>query len=195
VDAIDAIEHELNDETARAWSLVKATDGRLFTVRPHPNSWSAAECLAHLSISTEMFLPALRSALEDARKRNLVSDKPPKMDFVGSVLRWFLDPPFRQRVKTAQPFVPKSVRAKAEAFGEFSTLQNKLLEILRATRGLDLRRIKIVSPFDKRVKYNLYSAFRIVAAHQRRHLWQAEQAIETVKRSVALPAASHAATR
>ena len=187
MDAIDAIEEEINDATARAWSLVKSTDGRLFTVRPHPNSWSASECIAHLSISTEMFLPVLRTALDDARKRNLVSDKPPKMDWLGSVLRWFLDPPFRQRVKTAQPFVPKSVRAKAEAFGEFSTLQNKLLEILRASRGFDLRKIKIVSPFDKRVKYNLYSAFRIVAAHERRHLWQAERAVEVVKTTASTP--------
>jgi hypothetical protein len=187
VDAIDAIEQELNDATARAWSLVKSTDGRLFTVRPHPNSWSAAECLAHLSISTEMFLPVLRAALDDARKRNLVSDKPPKMDWLGGVLRWFLDPPFRQRVKTAAPFVPKAVRAKAEAFGEFSALQDKLLEILRAARGFDLRRIKIVSPFDKRVKYNLYSAFRIVAAHERRHLWQAEKAVEVVKVTASMP--------
>ena len=187
MDPIDAIEEEINDATARAWSLVKSTDGRLFTVRPHPNSWSASECIAHLSISTEMFLPVLRTALDDARKRNLVSDKPPKMDWLGSVLRWFLDPPFRQRVKTAQPFVPKSVRAKAEAFGEFSTLQNKLLEILRASRGFDLRKIKIVSPFDKRVKYNLYSAFRIVAAHERRHLWQAERAVEVVKTTASTP--------
>ena len=187
MDPIDAIEEEINQATARAWSLVKSTDGRLFTVRPHPNSWSASECIAHLSISTEMFLPVLRTALDDARKRNLVSDKPPKMDWLGSVLRWVLDPPFRQRVKTAQPFVPKSVRAKAEAFGEFSTLQNKLLEILRASRGFDLRKIKIVSPFDKRVKYNLYSAFRIVAAHERRHLWQAERAVEVVKTTASTP--------
>lgn len=200
MDAIDAIERELNDATARAWSLVKSTDGRLFTVRPHPNSWSASECLAHLSISTELFLPVLGKALDDARKRGLKSDKAPKMDIIGRVMRWFLEPPIRQRLKTGAPFVPKSVRAKAEAFGEFSSLQNKLLEILRACRGFDLRKMKIVSPFDKRVKYNVYSAFRIVAAHERRHLWQAEQAVEALRRPAAPPpatrdAASTAATR
>ncbi len=181
--AMTDVERELNEATARAWSLIRSTDGRLFTVRPHPNSWSAAECLSHLSLSTEMFLPVVKMALEDAEKRGLYSDRPPKMDLIGRVSCWFLEPPIRQRLKTAARFVPKSVRAKAEAFGEFSALQEKLLELIRGAKGIDLRRVKIVSPFDKRVRFNLYSAFRIIAAHQRRHLWQAEQAVAALRPS------------
>jgi hypothetical protein len=184
-EAMSEIERELNEATARAWSLVKTTDGRLFTVRPDPKSWSAAECLSHLSISTEMFLPVLRDALAEARKKKLVARKPPKMDLLGRILRWFLEPPIRQRVKTAAPFVPKSVRAKAEAFGEFASLQEKLADLLRGAAELDLARIKVISPFDKRVKYNVYSAFRIITAHQRRHLWQAEQAIAALTKRAA----------
>ena len=180
-DALDEVEQELNEATRRAWNLIHSNDGRLFTVRPTPGSWSAAECLSHLSISTEMFLPVLTQALEDARRRGLTSTRKPTMDLLGRVLRWFLEPPIRQRVKTGAPFVPRSVRAKAEAFGEFASLQSKLTEILTSARGLDLQKVKIVSPFDKRVKYNLYSAFRILAAHQRRHLWQAEQAVEALR--------------
>jgi hypothetical protein len=177
LDSITDIERELNEATARAWSLVKSTDGRLFTVRPDPKSWSAAECISHLSISTDMFIPVLNTALATARKRNLVAKKPPRMDLIGRVLRWFLEPPIHQRMKTAAPFVPRAVRAKAEAFGEFAALQEKLAELVRSAEGLDLMKVKVVSPFDKRVKYNAYSAFRIITAHQRRHLWQAEQAI------------------
>ena len=181
-ETLDDVERELNEATRRAWSLVQHTDGRLFTVRPGIADWSAAECLSHLSISTESFLPVLGSALEDARKRGLLSERPPKMDVLGRILKWFLEPPIRQRVKTSAPFVPRSVRAKSEAFGEFATLQEKLIELLQGARGVDLRKVKIVSPFDRRVRYNVFSAFRIVAAHQRRHLWQAEQAVEALKR-------------
>ncbi|MDP9193474.1 MAG: DinB family protein [Acidobacteriota bacterium] len=183
MDAIEGVEKELNDATHRAWTLVQTTEGRLFTVRPNPSAWSAAECISHLSISTEMFLPVLQKALDEARKRGLPAGKqPPKMDILGRVLRWFLEPPTRQRVKTSAPFVPRSVRAKAEAFGEFASLQSKLAEQLTAARGIDLMKIKIVSPFDKRVRYNVYSAFLILIAHQRRHLWQAEQAVASLRR-------------
>ena len=182
-DAIDEVEQELNEATRRAWSLVHTTDGRLFTVRPNSGSWSAAECISHLSISTEMFLPVLRTAIDDAHKRNIHSTRRPKMDLLGRILRWFLEPPIRSRVKTSAPFVPRSVRAKAEAFGEFANLQAKLAEILQTARGLNLAKVKIVSPFDKRVKYNLYSAFLILISHQRRHLWQAEQAVAALKKT------------
>jgi hypothetical protein len=74
------------------------------------------------------------------------------------------------------------VRAKAEAFGEFASLQQKLAELIQAARDIDLTRVKIISPFDKRVKYNVFSAFRILVAHERRHLWQAEQAVAALRR-------------
>jgi hypothetical protein len=178
VDPLEDVEKELNEATRRAWTLVQSTDGRLFTVRPKALSWSAAECLAHLSISTEMFLPVLRTTIDKARKKKRKGTA--TMDVVGRVMAWFLEPPIRRKVRTAAPFVPKSTRPKADAFGEFASLQEKLIDLLREARDADLR-AKIVSPFDKRVRYNLLSAFHIVAAHERRHLWQAEQAIAELR--------------
>ncbi len=178
MEELEGLEKELNEATRRAWTLVQSTDGRLFTVRPKAQSWSAAECLAHLSISTEMFLPVLRSAIDEAKKKKPSAKA--KMDVLGRVLAWFLEPPIRKKVKTSAPFVPKSTRAKAEAFGEFASLQEKLVDLLREAREADLR-TKIVSPFDKRVRYNLLSAFHVIAAHERRHLWQAEQAVAELR--------------
>lgn len=182
MDTIEEVEKELSEATHRAWTLVQSTDGRLFTVRPNTSSWSAAECISHLSISTEMFLPVLQAALDDARKRGIIAtNRPARMDVIGRVLRWFLEPPIGRRVKTSARFVPRSVRAKAEAFGEFAAFQSKLAELINSARGVDLNRVKVVSPFDKRVRFNLYSALRIVIAHQRRHLWQAEQAVASLR--------------
>ena len=178
LDPLESAEKELNEATRRAWTLVQSTDGRLFTVRPKAMSWSAAECLAHLTISSEMFLPVLRKAVDEARTRK--RNGKPKMDLLGRVLAWFLEPPIRKRVKTAAPFVPKSTRAKAEAFGEFASLQEKLIDLLREAKEADLR-TKLVSPFDRRVRYNILSAFHIIAAHERRHLWQAEQAVAELR--------------
>lgn len=182
-EAVAALEVELDEATLRARKLVDGTEARLFTVRPHPSAWSAAECLSHLSISSEEFLPVLRKAVDEARGRGLLAKSAPKMDVIGRVLRWFLEPPIRKRVKTTARFVPRSVRAKAEAFAEFSNFQKKLVALLRESRDLDLQKIRVVSAFDKRVKYNVYSAFRIIAAHQRRHLWQAEQAVLALRKA------------
>ena len=113
MDAYARVEHELNDAVERARALVDSTPARLFTVRPALTHWSAAECLAHLSISTEMFLPALRRAVDDARNRHLTPGGAPKMDIFGRILRWFLEPPVRTRVKTTPAFVPRAIRANS----------------------------------------------------------------------------------
>jgi len=182
MNAWDQAESELNDATQRARTLVDNTPARLFTVRPSLTQWSAAECLAHLSVTTEMFLPVLRKAVDEARARHLTSNGTPSMGVVARILRWFLEPPVRARIKTTTAFVPRSVRAKSEALAEFSALQTQLVNLLRSTQDVAIGKVKIISPFDSRVKYNVYSAFLIVAAHQRRHLWQAEQAIDSLRK-------------
>ena len=97
MSVLEEVETELDQATARAWQLVKSTDPRVFTVRPRAGSWSAAECLSHLSLSTELFLPVLKKAFEDAREKGMLSNRKPKMDLIGRTLRWFLEPPIRQR--------------------------------------------------------------------------------------------------
>lgn len=179
--ALTELEQELTEAGERAKRLVDATEPRHFTVRPQISSWSASECIAHLSLSTETFLPVLRDAIEEARKRGLTSGKDPSMDLLGRILRWLMEPPVRSRLKTPARFVPKSVRAKAESLNEFLSLQRQLIELLHSAHDISLSGMKIVSPFDKRARYNLYSAFRIIAAHQRRHLWQAEHAVATFR--------------
>ena len=179
----DRVETELSQAAERARTLVDNTPARLFTVRPSLTHWSAAECVAHLSISTEMFLPLLRRALDGARTRGGPVIGEPAMDFLGRILRWFIEPPVHARTKTTPAFVPKSIRAKGEALGEFTGLQNQLAELVRASRELPVARVKIISPFDRRIKYNVYSAFLIITAHQRRHLWQAEQAVAALRRA------------
>ncbi|HEX9161162.1 MAG TPA: DinB family protein [Thermoanaerobaculia bacterium] len=186
MSAIDRVELELNAATARARMLVDSTPARLFTVRPSLTQWSAAECLAHLSISSELFLVPLRKSIEDARSRGLKAQRPPKMDVIGRILRWFLEPPVRTRVKTSAAFVPRSARAKSEALAEFASLQKQLIDMAESAKELPIGKLKILSPFDRRVRYNVYSAFLILAAHQRRHLWQAEKAIESLRRAQAL---------
>ena len=49
-------------------------------------------------------------------------------------------------------------------------------EVTRQADGLPLDRILVESPFDARVRYNLYSALVMLPRHQHRHLDQAEAA-------------------
>jgi hypothetical protein len=76
---------------------------------------------------------------------------------------------------TTSQFQPLLVEPLDAVVPRFIELQSELLNLVQASIDLDLNRIKITSPISNQVRYNLYSCFLVIAAHQRRHLWQAER--------------------
>ena len=66
---------------------------------------------------------------------------------------------------------------KDSLIGDFARFQQELIERLARLAGANLNGVKVTSPFSQRVRYNLYSAFRITTAHERRHLEQARLAL------------------
>lgn len=167
---------ELADAQRRAHRLGAASTGDLWTARPAPDQWSAAECLAHLNLTSRAFLPVVEEAIARGHDRQLFGSAHHRMDFVGRLL--WLAVTVRVPFKTTQPFVPLSTGRSDAVLAEFDGLQSRLIGCLEGVAGLDLGKLRIVSPFDSRLRYNLYSAFRLIPAHQRQHLAQAERIID-----------------
>lgn len=86
-----------------------------------------------------------------------------------------MGPPVRMRTKTAAAFVPTAVHSVSELIEEFERLQEEQLQRLARADGLSLNDVRVTSPFNANVKYNLYSCLSILPRHEHRHLWQAEQ--------------------
>jgi hypothetical protein len=57
----------------------------------------------------------------------------------------------------------------------FDHLQGEQVRRVEAADGLPLSKVWITSPFNARVRYNLYACLTVLARHEHRHLWQAEQ--------------------
>jgi hypothetical protein len=172
-----AIAAEFESAQDRLHRLAEAVPEARWSERPAPKRWSAAECVAHLNLTSEAFLPPLRSALQQGRDLGGAAPARYRRDVLGWFLWRIMGPPARLRSKTAAPFVPTSQRSRAELVREFDRLQAEQLECVRQAEGLPLGRVRVRSPFDARVSYNLYSCLTILPRHQHRHLWQAEQAV------------------
>lgn len=156
------------DAAADRWSL-----------RPGPGRWSAAECVAHLNLTAVAFREQVQRALEEGRRRGSPEPRRYRRDPVGWLLWRMMPPPVRFRVKTAAAFVPGGGQPPAELVAEFDRLQDEQLGWVKAADRLPLGRLWVPSPFNPRVKYNLYSCLSILPRHQERHLWQAEQALQS----------------
>lgn len=179
---LTAIEKELAEATTRAANLVDRVDEGVFHRRPLADRWSIAECLVHLSLTTRAYLPLIDDALQIGRLMAVTGPRRFRRDFSGWLLCTMAEPPYRYRAITTARFVPDASGSRADILAEFVRLQQELTSRVYHAEGLDLTRLTIVSPFDGRLEYNLYSCFRILPTHQRRHLWQGEQILDELAR-------------
>jgi hypothetical protein len=145
--------------------------------RPQPDKWSIAECLVHLNLSSEAELIVLDNVLARTAEEKSSSEAKYKMDLLGRFLKWMLEPPMMlwSRIKTTEEFQPMNIEFVEQALPNFLNLQEQLKIRVEKANGLPLDKIKVVSPFNSKIKYNLLSCFTLILAHERRHLWQAEQ--------------------
>lgn len=174
---IDALIGELRETSRRASALAAAHTASQLLQRPGKGRWCAAECIEHLNLSNRAYLPRLEEALGVLRSKKLEGGGPFRLEWNARLLKFWLEPPSRIRLPTGAAFQPIDVNDAAAPFGEFSALNRQLEEQLASARGLDLGWAKITSPFARNVKYSVYSAFTLIAAHNRRHLWQGENAL------------------
>ena len=170
------IRQELEEATARLRRFIESCSDEAWARKPSAKGWSPAECVIHLNMTSEMALPLLRDAIREARTQNRMSEGPYRIDFVGRLILRFTEPPYRLRAPSPASFVPSGVEPAAAVLGKFEALQRELLGLVEAANGLALTRIKIAWPVYVRLKYNMFSSLKMIPAHQRRHVWQAEQA-------------------
>jgi hypothetical protein len=173
---LEEIAAEFESASVRLRDLQRRLDPGAWNRRPAPEQWSPAECVAHLNLTASAMLPLLRQGLENARRLQRTAGARYRRDLMGWLLWRATSAPGRFKSKTIPAFVPSSGRPIAEVVAEFDRLQAEQIALTRQAEGLPIDRVKIVSPFNASVRYNVFSALSILSRHEHRHLWQAEQA-------------------
>ncbi len=147
--------------------------------RTEQERWSVAECVAHLNLTSDAYIPRLRAAIAEARNLKAPKQSKYSRDFAGALFGLVVGPlPMLGkirlgRVKTKPDFVPTGNNPKQATIAKFKKNQDTLIGLVREGDGLPLDKVKIKSPFGEKISYNCYSAFVILDRHEHRHLDQA----------------------
>lgn len=146
--------------------------------RPSDERWSIAECVAHLVASGNVYVGPIARAIERGMARQVYGGA----DFTPTRIgRWFIaemEPPPRRRLPTLRRLVPRGLWHRDQLLADFEAMQRSLIHRAIAANGLDLGRIRMRSPLVPVVRLPLGTWFAFLAAHERRHLWQARQVRE-----------------
>ena len=162
-------------------NLTAPLDLETYNRRPAENSWSAAECVEHLSATAREMIPALDAGVATARERRLLAHGPFEY---GRFEKWFArqaggdELPPKRRFKAPKLYQPPQRMYDLEpSVEEFLRLQDAYIETLQLASGVDLARVKVASPATSLLKLSLGQWLRAMESHQRRHLWQAREAL------------------
>jgi hypothetical protein len=159
---------------ARLHALAAALPADAAARRPADGGWSPAECVAHLNLTSQAFVPILHAGLDEARRLGKPAPARLTRDILGWLVSKVAGPNRRFKSKTPPSFVPTGDRPLEELVVEFERLQADHVACVREADGLPIDRVKVPSPFEARLRYSLYSALTLIPAHQQRHLIQAE---------------------
>jgi hypothetical protein len=171
--------------TLEARKLVLGRSAYDLTERLEPESWSAAECLDHVAQTTNAFLPAISKAITAAPK---LTNRTLRTGTIALLLIRHLEPPYRLRYQALPQLMPQQNDFDT-AWPAFEESQTRLSEAVQSGAGLALDEVKVQCPVNARVTYNVYGAFRMLATHERRHLWQMGQILTALDRRRRIEAA------
>jgi len=171
------IARQILQATREAEALILGRDASDLVARLNPESWCVAECLDHLAQTTCAFLPSISQAIADAPK--LTRDRYLRTGVLPSVLIRMLKPPYRVRLNVLPQLAPQKLSSE-NAWSRFVNSQSELFAALNSTAGLAIDKVTVKSPVYARVSYNLYGAFRMLATHQKRHVWQIAQILSAL---------------
>jgi hypothetical protein len=167
------------DESAK--ELVVGLNSEQLNWQSAPDAWSVGQCLEHLCIANEVYLPAIAASLA-GRSVSAVEEITP-----GWFARWFIrsyiEPsPQSKRASAPRKIVP-SPRVEPSVLDRFLRSNQAARELVRHAGKYDVNHIRFRNPFIPVLRFTAGTGLQIVSRHERRHLVQAERA----KRSLDFP--------
>lgn len=156
------------------FKVVNGLDSERFNRRPESGGWSIAECLNHLIVTDKDYTAQIENGLKIAKDKNLLSDGPFKISWFAGKFIGNVEPPVKRKLKAPQKWRPSSDLSLDEVTSAYIKNQDKYIELLKNSAGLNIGKVKLPSPATNLIKFTIFVMFNINAAHQRRHLWQAD---------------------
>ncbi len=165
---------EYQDSIARGLELAARIDDQRLRRRPDAGGWCAAECLEHLSVTMEVYQKRIREAMYKGKLRP--ARRKEKVSLIGRIVARVLEPPVGRKLSAPGEFAPQNVPERAALLRRFEQTHRAMIQLIEETDAIDRGRVKVPATGSERMRLPLLDIFAVLAAHDRRHLWQAERA-------------------
>ena len=145
--------------------------------KPQPNSWSALECLEHLNLYGDFYLPEIQKRINENKNAPWTHFK---TGFLGNRFTDQMKPgPKMKKMNTFNDKNPSKVHSElnADVINRFLNQQTQFLELLTESKKVNLQKTKTSISISKLLKLRLGDTLRFLVYHNQRHIVQARQAL------------------
>ena len=151
--------------------------------RRSADSWSILECIEHLNLYGDYYLPAIRLGISEA-KHNIPSAVF-SSGVIGNYMANSMKPGEKMRkMKTVKDKNPIHSKLTIAVLERFKKQQLELLDLLELARTADLTKTKIPISLTKFLKLRLGDVLRFTVHHNQRHILQAEEIAASLQKAV-----------
>ena len=181
---LQAILNELDKTDEQARRLVSSLSQAQFDWQPGGVGWSVGQCLDHLARTNTVYTAALREGVQRTKPGSAARKGPIQPGWFG---RWFInlmEPPPRRKMTAPRKATPGAHPVAADVLRTFVAAHDQARALIAESRELDLNKVRFTNPFISVIHFTVGTGLMIIGAHDRRHLWQANQVCEAMKQEL-----------
>jgi hypothetical protein len=174
--ALRSILGDLESTEEQASEIIARTSAAQANWQPNTGrSWSIVQCLSHLARTNRVYAAAMYETVARADVHSKLASQGISPGLFGA---WFIrsmEPPVRTRMKARSKVHPLNQADPNEALAEFIDSHKPVRNVIEAASDMDVNRIRFKNPFVPFVRFTVGTGLLVISAHDRRHLWQANQ--------------------
>ena len=163
---------------AEAQQAFGALNASQLNWKPAAESWSVAQCLEHVMANDSLMLQAIDEVVSGNKRTKFYERLPVLPGLFGKLMIKVVSPDFKQKLKSPPAGRPATSAIDAQVVNRFLTHQRDLAERIEWMERTSAAHIVITSPFVSLITYSLLDACRLIVAHERRHLAQAQRVMD-----------------
>lgn len=149
--------------------------GKELNRKRHIKEWSALECLEHLNLYGDFYLPEMEQRISGATQSADTDFKP---GFFGNYFADALYPSEKlNKMKTFKNKNPLNSDLDKSTIERFIAQQEQTLKLLERAKNVSLNKVKTGISIPLPIKIKLGDTFKVVIYHNYRHIKQAERAM------------------
>ena len=148
--------------------------------KPNPSTWSIAENMVHLIQFNSSYFSQIEALQKGNYKIPFTGKFGGIVSYSGKTILKSVQPDRKKKIKTLSLWEPTHSKTSDALLELFEAHQIELQQVMDTCEHLLEKGAVISSPANKYIVYTLETAFEIIVAHEKRHLEQAKEILQSI---------------